>query len=401
MLTIDEARAAMEGAFAPLPTERVSLLDAAGRFLAADLRVRRHAPAFDNSAMDGYAVRAAELATVPVTLPKHGESRAGGPAPGALPEGHVMRIFTGAPMPSGADAVVVQEDTEDEGASVLLRFAPDPGHHVRVAGEDLREGDVLLRSGCALHPGALALLASQGVAVVPVNRRPHVAILVTGDELRDLGEDLPPGAIVDSNAYALAALVAEAGGVPRILPRGGDDLDALTQSVRAGLEADLLLTTGGVSVGKYDLVRDALSRAGVEMQFWKVALKPGKPLAFGTFGSTAVLGLPGNPVSAFVTFHVFARPGIRRLLGDPTPEEVSLPVILGAPLRHRPGRRELVRARLRREGDRLVAYPHPKQGSGSLPSLAEADALVAIPSDREAVPAGELLEAMILRWPGH
>ena len=391
----------MMPAFTPRPAERVGLLDAAGRHLATDLAVRTDAPAFDNSAMDGYAVRAAELEDAgeeaPVELPVAGESRAGGPPPAPLPEGAAMRIFTGAPLPAGADAVVVQEDTERRGDRVALRFAPKPAHHVRQRGSDLRAGEPLLGASAPIGPGAIGLLASQGIGELDVHRRPRVALLSTGDELRDLSEPARPGSIVNSNAYMLAALVRSVGAEPLVLPRAGDDLDALTTRVRAGLEADLLVTTGGVSVGEYDLVREAMERAGVEMGFWKIAIKPGKPLAFGAAGATPVVGLPGNPVSAFVTFHVFVAPGLRRMAGDPAPHLAPRPVRLGDPFRHRPGRTQLVRARLEDGEDGPVACLHGRQGSGDLASIAWADALVVLPGERERFEPGDSVAALPLR----
>jgi molybdopterin molybdotransferase len=392
MISIHQALERMMPCFEPRPPVEVPLDDALGLCVAEALTAREASPPFDNSAMDGYAVRAAELATArpdaPVSLPVAGESRAGGPAPRPLASGSAMRVFTGAPMPAGADAVVMQEDTAREGNTVKVRIAPRTGAHVRRQGEDIAVGAPLMPPGQTLGPGELGLLASQRVARLSVHRRPRVAILCTGDELRSLHEPAEPGTIVDSNAHALAAQVRNAGGDPVVLPRAPDDPAIIAQRLAEGLEADALLTVGGVSVGDHDYVHEAMSRLGIPQDFWKVAIKPGKPLSFAMAHQVPVVGLPGNPVSAMVTFEVLVRPGLRRMLGDPRPHRWPLAVHLGQEVRHRPGRLELVRVRLRHEGERLVADPHARQGSGALPSMVGADALLALPARRESLAAG-------------
>jgi len=404
MKPISEALAAMLPTFNPCGRERVQLQRAQGRVLAQDALARQDQPPFTNSAMDGYAVRAADLAGAspdsPKTLPLAGESRAGEAAPQALEAGQTVRIFTGAPLPAGADAVVMQEDTSREGDAVSFRLAPSPDAHVRKRGEDLQAGAPILGPGTILGPGEIGLLASQGHAALTVYRRPRVAILSTGDELRDISDPPRPGSIVNSNAYALAAQVEEAGGEPWILPIVPDVLDEVVAQVRAGLSADVLITIGGVSVGDYDLVRKAFDAVGVEPQFWKVAMKPGKPLSFGVFGERLVVGLPGNPVSAMVTFEVFVRPGIRRMLGDPAPYRASAEVALAAAHSHKTGRTELARARLvRDERGQLIAHLHPRQGSGNLTSVSGANALVILPPDQASFAAGETLRALLLGDP--
>lgn len=394
----------MMPSFTPLPPERVTLDAALGRHLATDILAREDAPPFDNSAMDGWAIRAADLAGAsaqqPVTLPARGESRAGGEPPPPHAPGTATRIFTGAPMPEGADTVVAQEDTERRGDDVAFFLAPEARRHVRARAADIRAGEPLLAVGHRIEAGTIALLASQGLGGVDVHRRPRVAILSTGDELRDVGDPAAPGTIVNSNAPMLAALVRLAGGVPRLVPRCGDELGAVVAALEGALQDDVVITTGGVSVGDYDVVRDAFERVGVDMSFWKIAIKPGKPVAFGRHGGTPVVGLPGNPVSAFVTFFVFVRPGLRRMLGDPAPFPAPLRVPLAEPYEHKPGRTELVRARLTEDGARL----HSRQGSGAIPSLAWADALVVIPAEARRLEAGDSVVALPLRtgsraWP--
>lgn len=402
MISIDEAIARMMPHFAPLGAERVFLERALGRFLAEDLRAREDVPGFDNSAMDGYAVRSADLRgasrTHPVVLEVASESRAGGPPPLPLPTGAATRIFTGAPMPEGADAVVMQEDTERRGGRVAFFTEAKPGRHVRRRAEVLAQNAPLLDAGMAIGSGEIGLLASQGFAEVPVHRRPCVALLSTGDELRDLGEPARSGSLVDSNAHALAAAVREAGGVPLLLPRVGDDRVALLEAVRAGLaSADVLITCGGVSVGEYDLLHDTFREAEVTEVFWKVRIKPGKPLRFG-LGPTPVVGLPGNPVSALLTFEIFVRPGLRRMLGDPRPFRDILDVELGATLVAPASRLELSRVRLEeRPGALPLAHPHRDQGSAALTSLVGLDALVILPEGAGSLIAGSRVRALDLR----
>jgi molybdopterin molybdotransferase len=403
MLSIAQALQAIMDAISPLGPERVELGAALGRVLFESLVAREDAPPFDASAMDGYAVRASDLGAAseaaPVTLPVLGESRAGGPWPPPLARGSAARIFTGAPMPEGADAVVIQEHVEREGARARFRTAPAPGANVRTRGEECRAGDPLLPRGAILGPGEIALAASQGFAALVVHRAPSVAILTNGDELRDPDEPARPGSIVDSNAPAIAAAVREAGGVPLVLPRAPDRLDVLTARIREGLRADALVLCGGVSVGEHDRVHRALESAGVATRFWKVSIKPGKPLVFGLAGTTPVFGLPGNPVSAWVTFEVFVRPALRRMQGDPRPFRHAVQARLAAAHRHAKGRTELARARLSWEGDHAIAHLHPLQGSGAIVSIANVDALVVLPADRDHFEAGEQLYAIPLALP--
>jgi len=394
MISIAEAIDAVMSRVRPTGTERVPLHEAAGRILAAELAVREDVPGFDNSAMDGYAVRAADVASVPVELPVRGESRAGGPAPGALEAGAAMRIFTGAPLPPGADAIVIQEDTDRDGDAVVIRESSAVGKHVRRRAEVLAEGAPLMAPGARIEAGEIGVLASQGYAFLPVARRPRVAILSTGDELRELGEAPRPGSLVDSNAHALAAAVRDAGGLPELLPLGADDADTLTACVRdAARRSDVLLSTGGVSVGEYDLVHDAFRAAGVEEVFWKIRVKPGKPVRFGVRDDTLVLGLPGNPVSALVTFELFVRPALRAMQGDPRPFRPSGAFRLASPLRSPRGRDELARARLDADGR---AHPHRTQGSADLTSLVGLDVLLHLP-EGASFEAGDEVRGLDMR----
>jgi molybdopterin molybdotransferase len=401
MKSAQEALALMMPAFTPVGTERLSLSEALGRHLAESVLARSDLPSFDNSSMDGYAVRARDTegasANAPRILPVIGESRTGGPPPAPLAEGWAMRIFTGAVLPEGADAIVIQENTTLEGTRVAVREATKPGAWVRRRASDLARGSAMLAVGNRLGPGELGILAAQGISSVTAYRRPRVAILSTGDELRDIDEPALPGSIVNSNAYALSALVREAGGVPIVLPNVPDDRTATLEALRAGLGADVLLTCGGVSVGDYDFVRAAFEALGIEAGFWKVRIKPGKPLAFGRRGTTPVVGLPGNPMSAMVTFEALVRPGIRAMLGDPRPYRVRHLLPLAVDCHHTVGRLELARARVAINDGKLTATPVRLQDSGSHPSWVDIDALLLLAEDRATFAAGELVPALLVR----
>ena len=401
MKSVQEALEAMMPAFAPLGVERVAIGEANGRVLGERVFARQALPAFDHSSMDGYAVRSADTAAAsaasPLQLPIAGESRAGGPLPPRLTPGAAIRIFTGAPLPQGADAIVIQEDVVVEEGAARIAAPAAPAAWVRARGSDLDEGALMSDAGARVGPGEIGLFAAQGISAVSVFARPRVAILSTGDELRDLHEPERPGSIVNSNAYALAALVRDAGAEPWVLPNVRDDMQATLDAVRAGLAADVLITCGGVSVGDHDLVKEAFDRVGIEAGFWKVRIKPGKPLTFGLFGKKAVIGLPGNPMSAMVTFEALVRPGIRAMLGDARPYRARHEVELAVDHRHATGRVELARASVTLERGRMKATPHRLQAAGSLPSWVGVDALLLLPEDRATFAAGERVAALLLR----
>ncbi len=402
MISIREALDAMMARFDALPAERVPLDRALGRVLARPLVAREDVPGFDNSAMDGYALRARDLegasAEAPVSLPLAGESRAGGEAPRALEPGSAARIFTGAPLPEGADAVVMQEDVERSGGAILFRAAAPPGKHVRRRAEVLAAGGPLLEVGARIGVGEIGLLASQGYAHVPVHRRPRVALLSTGDELREIGEPPRAGSLIDSNAHALAAAVREAGGLPVMLPRAPDDRAELARAVAEGIaSADVFVSCGGVSVGEYDLLHEVFAELGVAEVFWRVRIKPGKPLRFGVAGRVPVVGLPGNPVSALLTFEVFVRPALRRMAGDRAPHRRVIDVELARSMRAPERRTELARVRLEhRAGAPPLAHPHRDQGSGALTSLVGLDALLLLEEGSGEHTAGARARALDL-----
>ncbi|KPK15593.1 MAG: hypothetical protein AMJ62_08780 [Myxococcales bacterium SG8_38] len=399
MRTIEEALASMLPAFVPIGEEKLHLRQAAGRHLSRDIVALVDSPPFDNSAMDGYAVRAEDVASstpdAPVELRVHGESRAGASLPAPLSPRVACRIFTGAALPAGADTVVAQEDTEPTRDGVRIREAATRGQHVRRHGSDLRAGEILLRAGDRLWPGEIGLLASQNIAEVHVYRQPKVAILSTGDELRELGAALDPGTIVNSNVYVLTEMLRSLGAIPVPLPAARDDLAEIEKALRQALEADVVITMGGVSVGAYDLVHDAFERIGIEPAFWKVRIKPGKPVAFARYQGKPIIGVPGNPISAMITFEVLVAPGLRAMLGDPQPHPQPVSAKLRGPYHRRPGRTEIARGVATREGDDIVVALHEQQGSGSLPSFVGVNALVILPPESADLQAGDRVDTIL------
>lgn len=385
MLSVDEARAAVLEAVRPLGAEELPLAAAHGRVLAEDVRAAHDVPPFANSAMDGFAVRAGASGRLRIA----GESRAGAPAREAVRPGQAIRISTGAALPAGAEAVVPIERVALDGETVVLA-APGPaaGENVRGAGEDLRAGATVLPGGTRLGAAELGVAAGAGRATVRCARRPRVAIVATGDELVPPGAPLGPGQVHDSNALALAALVQDAGGEVALSLRARDDRAATVAALHQALAAgDLVLVSGGVSVGPHDHVRPALEALGVQERFWRVALRPGKPTWFGARGGTLVLGLPGNPVSALVTFVLFARPALHALQGAPPPPRRSVELAEALP-RH-PARDEAVRVRLGGDGRARATGP---QGSHVLSSMLGADGLAMVPRGDGTLPPGAVVE---------
>jgi molybdopterin molybdotransferase len=362
----------------PLKSETRALQHVAGAVLYETLFARFDLPGFNNSAMDGYAVRA-EDARVGAWLTVTGESRAGGRADVRVEASTAVRIFTGAQVPEGADSVVMQENVSRDGNTVCVEHAVSHGANVRKRGGDMRAGTCMLEAGTRLGAGEIALLAAQGYAQLNVYAAPRVAVVTTGDELCGIEDAGQPGRVVNSNAYLLSALIASAGCVPVVLPAARDDLDAIQHSLRvAEAQADVIITCGGVSVGDHDLVAPALAAAGFTTHFAKVAIKPGKPVLFATRQSRPLFGLPGNPVSAMVTFEAFVRPALRAMQGDRAPYPRTATVQLAEAIEHSLGRLELTRAQLRHERSAWIAVPHALQGSGSLPSMVGVDALVCL-----------------------
>ena len=383
----------------PLAREDVGLRFAAGRTLAHAVEARMTQPPSDVSAMDGYAAIAADCATVPARLKLIGESAAGRAFEGAVKSGEAVRIFTGAAMPPGADTVVIQEDTSRDGDTVVIREAAGAGQNIRRAGQDFRDGDVLIETGRRLTARGILLAAASGHAALSVFKRPSVAILATGDELVEPGAERDDGQIYSSNSYAIAALVEAAGGTAKLLGIAADNRDSLAAALLDANNVDILVTTGGASVGDHDLVRPALEVAGARLDFYRIAMRPGKPMFFGArtvSGKTQrVLGLPGNPVSALVTARVFLVPLIAKLLHRDAAFE-TVTAALAAPLAANGPRAHYMRAKL----DETLSPPRvaamESQDSSLTRTLADANCLIVMPPDAPAAPAGALVDVMKL-----
>ena len=391
LLPIIEARELVLSAVQPLPAEEVPLAEALGRVLARDARSPLDVPPFDSSAMDGYAVVAGQAGELRVV----GEARAGYPASERVVAGTAVRISTGAALPAGADSVVPVERTEALDGAVRVPETAT-GDNVRRAGEDVRKGALTLRAGTVLGPAEVGVLASLGRPEASCAVRPRVVLLVTGDELAEPGEQLRPGRIFSSNAYALAGQIASAGG--RLLRREtvSDEADETCAALeRALADADVVCVSGGMSVGPHDHVKGALGELGVEERFWGVRLKPGKPTWFGVRGDTLVFGLPGNPVSAMVTFHLFTRPALRAMQGAASATEQAT-AVLDEPVRRNPRREQAVRVRLRADGDGWHAATTGDQGSHMLTSMLGAAGLALIPIGEGELAAGERVEVELL-----
>jgi molybdopterin molybdotransferase len=397
MISFEEARSLVLSNVEPVADERVILEHAAGRVLARPVVARDPFHAFSASAMDGYAMATASWRGAgPWTAEVVGESRTGC-LPTPLVPGTVCRIFTGAALPEGADAVVMQENIARDGNRMTFTAVPRPGAHVRRAGEDLERGQVAIEPGTRLGPFHLALAASLDHPELVVARRPQVTIVCTGDELRAPGEPARPGSIAECNSIGLRALAEQAGAVARIAPIVQDDREAARSSIARALDdSDLLVTVGGVSVGDHDVVRPALEDAGVKLDFWKVAIKPGKPLALGRAARARVLALPGNPASSLVTFSLFALPLLRAMQGDGRPTPGMIKAALAAAITRSPGRLEFMRARLSSIDGRLVAETLANQSSGAVTSMAWADALAVVAADVTSLPQGAVVDVLRL-----
>ncbi len=414
MISVEQARSYILGHFHPLELERVPLLEALNRVLAEDVVSPLDVPPHDNSAMDGYAVRAEDIRGAspqnPVQLRVIADLGAGYVPTAAVGRGTAVRIMTGAVVPPGADTIVRFEETSEAvtqkatgkgSGTVEILNVPEVGANVRRAGEDIRRGEVVLKKGTTLRPPEIGLLASIGVSRAPVHRRPRVAILATGDELVDIDAPLTPGKIRNSNEYANAAAVLKAGGIPIPLGIARDNLEDLTAKIRAGIAAgaDLFITSAGVSVGDYDIVKDVLNREG-EMHFWQVNMKPGKPLAFGVIGKTPLLGLPGNPVSAIVSFETFARPAILTMLGKTRFTRPYVEAILQDRAENNAGRRNYIRVHVERgEDGQYIARTTGEQGSGILTSITSANGLLEMPPEVLEYKPGERVRVTMLDYP--
>ncbi|TRO79299.1 molybdopterin molybdotransferase MoeA [Desulfuromonas acetexigens] len=389
--SFENARALILAHIAPLTGETVPLLDAVGRVLEREFAAPYDLPRFANSAMDGYALRAAD-ARPGARLRVTGYIPAGGRAEPAVAVGCAVRIMTGAPIPPGGDTVIPVEETDGGLAEVVLQGSATPGDHIRRRGEDISTGSLVLAAGTLLRPAEISLLASCGRTRVSVHRRPKVAILSTGDELVEPGTELSPETIVDSNSWALAAAVREVGAEPALLGIARDNHASLREKLRLGLTADALITSAGVSAGDRDLVREVLEELGVRPLFWKIDIKPGRPTAFGLAGKIPVFSLPGNPVSSLLTFDTFVRPALLKMLGHRQVLRPLLQATLQAPVAKKAGRVHFLRVRVGRVNGHLTAISAGDQNTGILSTLLHANGVAVLPAERENFAAGETVD---------
>jgi len=421
MISVEQALEKILAYVDILEEEEKPILDCLGQVLAEDIYSGIDVPPLDNSAMDGYAVQSRDTRNASSESPQFlsviGMVAAGSISEREVTPGTAIRIMTGAPIPKGADSVVKFEDTDEllRRASTIDQQLPTEigilceakaGLNIRRAGEDITKGSIVLSKGVVIRPSEIGVLASLGHSKVIVIRRPVIAILATGDELVEINQPLPQGKIYNSNTYSMAALVLRYGGIPKILGIALDSEDSLVAKLRQGFETDMLITTGGVSKGDYDVVKDILAKEG-EITFWTVRVKPGKPLAFGTIRGDSKagivrniphLGLPGNPVSSMVTFELFVRPSILKMMGKKNLAKPTVEAVLENSIVNRDGRRVLARAVVRERDGRYFARLTGPQGSGILTSMSSANGLVIVPEDKEKVAAGDMVQVMMLDW---
>ncbi|RQW84393.1 MAG: molybdopterin molybdenumtransferase MoeA [Geobacter sp.] len=395
MPSFEEARKIILDSVVPLGVEKVEILSAVGRVLAEDVAAPWDMPLWDNTAMDGYAVHAADCSGGG-TLELAGFLPAGGHMTDEVGRGNAVKIMTGAPIPPGADAVVPYEETEEQGGRVFIKTAVKPGDHIRFKGEDVKIGETVLPAGTLLRPSEISMLASFGKIFVPVHRKVRVAILSTGDELMEPGESLLPGKIINSNSLALAAAVIQAGGIPVMLGIARDNRESLLEKMVEGLRADVLITSAGVSAGDCDYVRDVLSELMVLQAFWKIDIKPGRPTAFGLRDGKPIFSLPGNPVSSLLTFEEFVRPALLKMMGHSRVLKPMVKATLKAGIRKKPGRVNFIRVAVTQENGEFFVQSAGKQDTGFLKTLLLADGIAIIPVEKEDLKAGDKVDVHLL-----
>jgi len=396
MPSFEDARRIILDSVAPLGVERVELLESPGRVIAEDVVAPWNMPFCDNSAMDGYAVRACDCAAIPAVLKITGYIPAGGDISGPVEPGCAIRIMTGAPIPPGCDAVVPVEETDGGRESVTITAPVTLRQHIRFTGEDVPGGETIITAGTLIRPQEISMLASFAKVFVPVYRKARVAILSTGDELTELGEPLAQGKIVNSNALSLAAAVKEIGAIPMILGIARDNHESHREKMTEGLKADALITSAGVSAGDRDLVREVLTELGMKQVFWRVDIKPGGPTAFGLYENKPVFCLPGNPVSTMVTFEEFARPALLKMMGHKRVIKPFIKAVLQNNVSKKPGKIHFLRVRLASSEGRYLAYSSGDQNTGILKTMLLADAMAVLPADRTTFAAGEEVDVHIL-----
>lgn len=400
MLSVEEALNKILTHIEPLGSEKVSILKALGRVITEDIYAPRDIPPLDNSGMDGYALRSEDIQNASlenrVRLEVIEDLPAGFISKKVIQRGQAIRIMTGAPIPGGADAVIPVEDTE-RGDGFALIFNPvPPGENIRKAGEDVKKGDRIISLGDLVRPAEIGMMASVGRSFVSVYQRPLVAILCTGEELVDVDGTLEDGKIISSNSYTLAAQVKDCGAIPVQLGIAKDQKEDIGTKLLQGLRADVIISSAGISVGDYDFVKGVLKNLGMEMVFWRVAMQPGRPLAFGTIRGKPVFGLPGNPVSSMVSFEQFVRPSLLKMMGHRQLFRPVIEAILNEEIRKKAGRRQFIRASVSLKGNQYVVTMTGEQGSGILKSMLKANGLIVISEDSEIVRAGEKVTVQLL-----
>ena len=400
MIQVDEAREIILSKIGTKGVEKVSLDNALGRILAEDIVAQINNPPMDNSAMDGYAVIAADILSAtpdnPVKLEVVDNVPAGSVSTVTLTNKQAIRIMTGAPIPQGADAVLMQEDTDKNGTGILAKDKAEVGENIRLAGEDVKVGDVVIRKGVAITPSQIGMMAVVGRSNVYVSQRPTVAILSTGDEIIELDGHPTGPCIYNSNGYMLAAQIRSAGGIPCYLGVAKDDEKDLMEKFDWALKCDIVVSSGGVSVGEYDLVKATLEKMGNEMVFWKVAMKPGKPLAFGKIGEVPIFGLAGNPVSSFVSFEQFVRPAIKKMMGAKEILPRAVQAKLTRTIHKKTGRLQFMSAVVSWDKGETTVAPAEEQGSGVLKSTVNANGLLVFPLEKDELKNGELVTVQLL-----
>jgi molybdopterin molybdotransferase len=396
-LSFEEARDLIVSSIEPLSGERVSLIEAGGRVLLESVSAPWDLPPWDNSAMDGFAVRSTDCADISPLIVS-GYTPAGGASASALEPGCAVRIMTGAPIPPGCDAVIPFENADETDGRIIPRGPVRAKDHIRYRGEDVVAGTIVLPEGTVLRPAEINMLATFSRSFVTVHRRPRIAILSTGDELVELGDPLTPGRIINSNALSLAVSVRELGAEPILLGIARDEPESLREKLAAGLSADVLITSAGVSAGDRDFVREVLTQMGVRPVFWKVDIKPGRPMAFGLREKLPVFSLPGNPVSTMITFEEFVRPAILKMMGHRRVLRPLFRAELSEPVKKKPGRVQFLRMRITRRGERLIAVSPGDQNTGIVRTMVHANAIAILPSDCGGLKGGDFVDVHLLPW---
>ena len=400
MISVEEALKTILVNFRPLGLEKINILEARGRVIGEDVFAPRNIPSANNSARDGYALRCADIKDAsrekPVKLKIIEDIPAGTLAVKKIKKGEAARIMTGAVLPEGADSVVHQEDTMKEGKTVIVYTSAEKSENIRFAGEDVRTGDLVVKKGSALRPADIGMLAALGRAFVSVYQKPRVAIMSTGDELVDIEIEPPPGKIVNSNSFSLAAQVMECGAIPIMLGIVKDKKTDLREAFKTALHADLMISSGGVSVGDFDFVKNVMGEIGNAMHFWRVAMRPGKPRAFGAIEGVPLFGLPGNPVSSMVSFEQFVRPSLLKMQGHKKIFRQTIQAVCNDEFQKNPGFRHFIRAVVKKEKDRYVAITTGDQGSGILKSMVAANGLIVIGEEETRIKKGSEVTVQLL-----